>query len=752
MAYQPTTNFGWAMPRGGDQAQISVINKQFTAKADEIVYQTRRMIAPGYIDDGTKTYQPGEIVEYENVDYVCTGTTSGAWDSSKWDATDMATQIQEAKESGGTTVVANPTGTASGTLESVGIGDTKYIVTPADMTGATSGAAGTHGLVPAPAAGSQGKYLKADGTWGEPDKAATWGQINGTLSNQSDLNARLTGIDTRVDNLLNIPQGSTTADAALYDIKTGFDGVVYPTPGDAVRGSDQKLQREIDDYDYLLNAKMDRIISAAFKPNDTSVTVSESNKTGMYLGPTTIASGGSGLVIYYIQVEKGYKYNLNYTKHTGSSATYTAVAFSTVEPAVGVVFESLQMASTTEVNIDYTYEPTENGYLMVQKSTTSGGTRSWKKITPAYALNDTISNELDEAVEAKIVADSISTTILGDSIEYSTISSLYMNTDGVFSSAGSGLKIYYIPVESRKRYNLKYSGHKMLGAYGAVGFSQAVPAASGAVTILQIATVETATDIDYTLTAPSNGYFCVSKSSEGTATPVFCPSYYAVNKNPKVQTLKIQLFGDSITDNTWGDNTTWANHIANMIPERNVTIINSAVGGTFLRKQSTGDGTITDLVTNGTTLDTSVDVVVVIGGTNDWASGGPVLGTFLDGTYSTIYGAVETICKYVTTNTNALLIFGTPPQRYNATDQERETDSHGTPINSRDYTLRQFCDAIIETCKYYGIPVVDLNAILGWNRNNVGRFTSDGLHPNNVGDYWIGRLMCNAIKEHEIAE
>ncbi len=139
MAYQPTTNFGWAMPRGGDQAQISVINQQFTAKADEIVYQTRRMIAPGYIDDGSKTYQPGEIVEYENVDYVCTGTTSGAWDSSKWDSTDMATQIQEAKESGGTNVEANPVEAATADLHKLKVDTTVYGIPDPTVTKTLSG-------------------------------------------------------------------------------------------------------------------------------------------------------------------------------------------------------------------------------------------------------------------------------------------------------------------------------------------------------------------------------------------------------------------------------------------------------------------------------------------------------------------------------------------------------------------------------------------------------------------------------------
>ena len=39
---------------------------------------------------------------------------------------------------------------------------------------------------------------------------------------------------------------SGEVDAQLNDMKTGFDGVVYPTPGDAVRSCDQNLQVQID--------------------------------------------------------------------------------------------------------------------------------------------------------------------------------------------------------------------------------------------------------------------------------------------------------------------------------------------------------------------------------------------------------------------------------------------------------------------------------------------------------------------------
>ena len=57
--------------------------------------------------------------------------------------------------------------------------DTTYT----DMTGATASAAGTHGLVPAPAAGAQAKFLRGDGTWAIPNN--TWRGIQDNLTSTS---------------------------------------------------------------------------------------------------------------------------------------------------------------------------------------------------------------------------------------------------------------------------------------------------------------------------------------------------------------------------------------------------------------------------------------------------------------------------------------------------------------------------------------------------------------------------------------
>lgn len=62
------------------------------------------------------------------------------------------------------------------------VGDIDTNTTYSGMTGATASAAGAAGLVPAPAAGAQGKYLRGDGTWGLPTPSDIGAASEGSLS------------------------------------------------------------------------------------------------------------------------------------------------------------------------------------------------------------------------------------------------------------------------------------------------------------------------------------------------------------------------------------------------------------------------------------------------------------------------------------------------------------------------------------------------------------------------------------------
>ena len=69
--------------------------------------------------------------------------------------------------------------------EFVGDINTDSNTTYSNMTAATSSAAGKAGLVPAPAAGAQGKYLRGDGTWQTPTNttySAATESANGLMS------------------------------------------------------------------------------------------------------------------------------------------------------------------------------------------------------------------------------------------------------------------------------------------------------------------------------------------------------------------------------------------------------------------------------------------------------------------------------------------------------------------------------------------------------------------------------------------
>lgn len=89
------------------------------------------------------------------------------------------------------------------------------------MTGATADTVGTSGLVPAPAAGEQDKYLRGDGMWAAPlsdEQLTTLGKVDG-------LETRVGSIETKYDNLIK------DAPAALDTLKEIADWITEDETG-----------------------------------------------------------------------------------------------------------------------------------------------------------------------------------------------------------------------------------------------------------------------------------------------------------------------------------------------------------------------------------------------------------------------------------------------------------------------------------------------------------------------------------------
>lgn len=70
-------------------------------------------------------------------------------------------------------------------------------------------------------------------------------KLNTSSGTQKNVQEAIDVLESRMDTFVTLPEGSTTGDAELQDIRIGADGTVYDSAGDAVRAQVSQLSEEM---------------------------------------------------------------------------------------------------------------------------------------------------------------------------------------------------------------------------------------------------------------------------------------------------------------------------------------------------------------------------------------------------------------------------------------------------------------------------------------------------------------------------
>lgn len=158
-------------------------------------------------------------------------------------------------------------------------------------------------------------------------------------------------LSSQLDNLLSIPSGSlsTSADAALADIKVGWDGTTYDTPGDAVRGQIGSLSEDIGDF-----------FTKTESVNKFNKLSANENTYYRNINGTVTKSSATGYVAFLLPVKGGKIYTVSGTSYSvltvGNNMEYLGYAWKPGE---------------TTFNTDLVGRKTELKYLAISFRTSS---------------------------------------------------------------------------------------------------------------------------------------------------------------------------------------------------------------------------------------------------------------------------------------------------------------------------------------------------------------------------------------------
>lgn len=258
-------------------------------------------------------------------------------------------------------------------------------VVDTDMIGATASSAGTHGLVPAPAAGEQGLFLRGDGDWAVPPQTTdTTYTLSGAVASHKFTSTLTPSSGTATTSELTLAEGTRitlTDDAANNKITIATTAEVNQNAFSNVAVSGQTTVAADSKTDTLNLAEGANVTITTNASTDT-VTIAATDTTYS----DVVAGGSSGLMTGADKtkldgIESGAEVNRTYTAVTGKPTGNASPGFGGAVTISQISQDATGQISATDRTITF---PSERTYTSFTGKPTANQ-------TPAFGATFTIS-------------------------------------------------------------------------------------------------------------------------------------------------------------------------------------------------------------------------------------------------------------------------------------------------------------------------------------------------------------------------
>lgn len=570
---------------------------------------------------------------------------------------------------------------------------------------------------------------KLDRTYTTPNDLS---EVNANLTNEiSEVNTNLTNemnvLDSRMDTFASLPEGSTSGDAELLDIRVGANGVTYPSAGGAVREQVGGLKSDLQDgiqngftdaitLSYELgkindNTGIDEsstnyIRSKGFFTATADIHFKKYKESYMYIMKYDSNGTFEGRTFYGNSVEEadyaitaGYKYRISYMHYPYETAT---LSWANEIKLYSRRIEWLQDIQIALENLDT--EITTFGV----KRLLNYGVKNEVSINWSVGWIDSSTGAVQTGTSAIINSTAVSLTddIVIRKIKDSTLQ-IYEYTNGSFTRIGvnQGVSEYHLTVNTDATYKFCY---------------YRVP-------------YETATVDSY------KEDFVISYISDELA---------ALERFSAVSGKKWVAIGDSLTDPVTlsefsGDET---KNYTNLVAEKlGLTLANVGVSGSGYWRKST-ISPYKGFYQVAQTIPTDADIVTLFGSFNDMGvdggtSGRNILGTIYDDGTATVGGCINQAIKNVIARVPNAVIGIILPTPWNAMTQTA----------SELATYEAYTNLVKGVAERYSLPVLDLfhhSNLRPWDDTFKATYykNADGVHPNHYGHMRIAGYIADFVE------